>query len=94
MAYTNLGDPMLAIMRRGAEAAQRLAGGQGQLAEGFRYVRGAGFRNTLAMMAIIGTSLRFLVVLPVLAELHLRSAVRAAMRIDSAMASWRSAGGV
>ncbi len=88
---------MLAVMRADElQPAQRLAKAKGQLAEGFRYVRSEPvIRNTLVMMAIIGTfTYEFSVVLPLLAEFTFETGASGYAALTSAMGIGAVAGGL
>jgi MFS family permease len=78
------------------QPAQRLARAKGQLAEGFRYVRSEPvIRNTLVMMAIIGTfTYEFSVVLPLLAEFTFKTGASGYAALTSAMGIGAVAGGL
>jgi MFS family permease len=88
---------MLAVMRsEELQPAQRIAKAKGQLAEGFRYVRSEPvIRNTLVMMAIIGTfTYEFSVVLPLLAEFTFDTGASGYAALTSAMGLGAVAGGL
>jgi MFS family permease len=88
---------MLAIMRsEELNPARRVARAKGQLAEGFRYVRSEPvIRNTLVMMAIIGTfTYEFSVVLPLFAEFTFTAGASGYAALTSAMGIGAVAGGL
>jgi MFS family permease len=88
---------MLAVMRADElRPAKRVAKAKGQLAEGFRYVRSEPvIRNTLVMMAIIGTfTYEFSVVLPLFAEFTFERGASGYAALTSAMGVGAVAGGL
>jgi MFS family permease len=88
---------MLAVMRsEELNPARRIERAKGQLAEGFRYVRSEPvIRNTLVMMAIIGTfTYEFSVVLPLLAEFTFERGASGYAALTSAMGVGAVAGGL
>ncbi len=76
--------------------APRQASGKGRLREGFRYVGGTPLlRDTLAMMAIIGTlSYEFIVILPLFAEFTFHRGAGGYAALMSAMGAGSVAGGL
>ncbi len=88
---------MLAIMRSDElNPAKRVARTKGQLSEGFRYVRSQPvIRNTLVMMAIIGTfTYEFSVVLPLFAEFTFEQGASGYAALTSAMGIGAVIGGL
>jgi MFS family permease len=88
---------MLAVMRsEELKPAKRLKRAKGQLAEGIRYVSTEPvIRNTLVMMAIIGTfTYEFSVVLPLLAEFTFETGASGYAALTSAMGVGAVVGGL